>query len=220
MNRSVVFVSIVLLAGASHAGQLDFSETPVSITHGFMADGVQFTWSNPASASQFQYGATLDTTAFQVTLLSDPVLQGPGDGNLAIGFPSPVNALSFALAVCCGPMSGGIGATVSIGALNQPVEVLLTASELVSEGLFSYAGPPITGVTLAFPEASMFAVDNLAFSAESIGAPEPDTAILISAGFLLLGLACAGKRRWVGLEKKIVTGDKDQTLFSDRGREA
>ncbi len=199
MSRSALFLSMFLFGGASYAASLDFSELPVSIPNGFLVEGVCLTWSNPASASQFQYGATMDTAAFGVTLLSDPVLQGPGDGNLAIDFSSPVDDFSFALAVCCGPITDGLGATVSIGALNRPVGVALTEPlELVSEGWFSYGGPPITSVTLAFPEASMFALDNLSFHISDAGAapvPEPDPALLIAGGLFVVALVCANRRR-------------------------
>src|SRR4051794_20991719 len=113
MHRTMLGISLLMLGGVSHAGLLlDFSETPQAIPNGYLAQGVSLTWSNPASLDLFQYGTTMDTGTFGVTLLNDPILQGSADGILAIHFSSPVTALSFALAVCCGPITDGIGATV------------------------------------------------------------------------------------------------------------
>ena len=199
MARSILFLATLLLAATSHAGLLvDFSETPQLIANGFSIQGVSFTWSNPASADVFQYGATMGTPAFGVTLLDDPVLQGAADGVLAIHFASPVTALSFALAVCCGPMTDDVGGGTTIGVDSQPVPVaLIQPLQFISEGMFSYLGPSVSDVTLSFSGATMFAVDNLTFepaaaSEASEAAPEPAAGVLIGIG--LCGLAFARKR--------------------------
>lgn len=189
MTRSGAVAVCLMLAGVCRAGSLTltFSETPTAISNGYSIQGLAFTWSNPTSLSQFVYGDSMGTSALGVTLLDDPILQGAADGNLLIHFGAPTDMFSFAIAVCCAPMTGGIGATVST-ASSQPVPVTLLVSSDVSEGLFSYSGAPVSDAIVSFsPDALIFALDNFTFESPASNVPEPASALLAAAG-LLAGL--------------------------------
>lgn len=114
--------------------------------------------------------------------LSDPVLVGPTSGTLMLAFDSPIDFLSFDIAL------------ESVDAISNAYNVTMggnsfsgdTAPQIVfSEGHFAYSGiGTFTSATITFSNAAPeFAIDNLSF-----GAPEPSTGLPVGAAAMVLAL--------------------------------
>lgn len=167
-----------------------------TVVDGVHALGVTFGFSEAGIASTAAlYGDSIGTTGFALAPLSDPVLDGPGDGVLTLTFDSPSTFLSFDVAFTDPSGSGG---TVTINGVGMPFSTTGNVGfmSLFSIGNFSWTpATPFTQATIAFSDSSSneFAIDNLSYS-DPVTTPEPTTVGLLGGGMLALVLA-ARKRR-------------------------
>ena len=166
------------------------SVTGLGVTFGFSVAGSCSDWSTAC------YGDMMGTSGMGLLTISDPVLDGPGDGILTLTFAQPSTLLSFD--VVLGLTSGethGVSVALSGPDYSGP-PVLYGATNPqgimeLSAGSFSYnSGSVFTQATLTFANgSSTFAIDNLAFTTADVGVPEPGSWILAMSGVLLVGLS-------------------------------
>ncbi len=161
----------------------------LGVTFGFTENG------NPSNAAT--YGDSIGTGAYDLAPLTDPVLDGPGDGVLTLSFDTPATFLSFDIAF---GTSTGPGGRVTIGGTSQPIS---TTGNSGTGGMFSIGSflwtpaSPFTQATIAFDNSAsqtLFAIDNLSYDDPPASTPEPGCLIFVGAG-LVMGLAVRKRRR-------------------------
>jgi len=172
---------------------------PLSPTaaNGVHALGVNFGFTEGGNASiAAVYGDTILTDLNQLSPLSDPVLDGPGDGVLTLIFDTPTTFLSFDIVFTVPTAPGG---QVTVGANSQPITTTgyVGASDAFSIGSFFWAPTSaFTEATITFDSVAAggdFAIDNLSYADPPVGTPEP--ASMIFAGIGLILAAAVRKKR-------------------------
>ena len=174
---------------------------------GLTVMGVTFSFTE-GSGGFAVYGDTIGTAGLSLTNLSDPVLDGPGDGTLTLQFADPTTVLQFGAVV--GSMSVELqGVTIVLTGPNgfNATQYLTTApgSGPLSEGQYTYndVNNPITQAVLTFTSdagTNPFAIDNLTYDAQDLSdpvAPEPASVTLLACGVALIGTVSWTRRRCV-----------------------
>jgi PEP-CTERM motif len=172
-----------------------------TVANGVNALGVTFGFTeNGLASTNATYGDTdIDTTGFQLSPLSSPLLLGNSDGVLTLTFAAPSTFLMFDIAFTD---SSGLGGTVTI---NGTGNAFTATGNSGLDGLFSIGNfmwipsSSFTQATIAFdnwPGGTQFAIDNLTYDEPSAsGTPEPGTVGLLGGGMLAFGLIARKKRR-------------------------
>jgi hypothetical protein len=164
--------------------------TPTSIGGADTLDalGITFDFTEGPSATAAIYGDTIGTATFDLSPLSDPVLEGPADGTLTLNFDEPTDFVSFDILFGIEP--GDSGGTVTIGA--TPFSYTTTGPQ-GNDGFFSIGSfssgtlSPFTQALITFDDPTAdFAIDNLSYDAIA-STPEPASFMLLVAGALLFG---------------------------------
>jgi hypothetical protein len=165
--------------------------------NGLHALGVTFSFSeggDPSSAAL--YGDSIGADADQLAPLTDPLLDGPGDGVLSLIFDSPTTFLSFDIAFST---DTGTGGTVTIAGNAFPITTTGNSGlfGLFSMGSFELnSSSSFTQAAISFDDAgSQFAIDNLSYDYSPANAPEPESMILIGSGLLVLATLMKQKRK-------------------------
>jgi len=223
MGRVIaIVVATLALVSAGSAGTITITNTfdlgqsipvgapgpaaPTILTNiggtGLTVMGVTFSFTE-GSGGLSVYGDTIGTGGLSLTNLSDPVLDGPGDGTLTLQFTDPTTLLQFGAVV--GSMSvEAQGVTIVLTGPNSftATQYLSTApgSGPLSEGEYTYndVNNPITQAVLTFTSdagTNPFAIDNLTYDAQDPGAPEPGSLTLFACGLLLVGVLSRTLRR-------------------------
>jgi len=227
MGRVIaIVVAILSLVSAASAGTITITNTfdlgqsipvgapgpaaPAILTNiggtGLTVMGVTFSFTEGGSGFAV-YGDTIGTGGLSLTYLSDPVLDGPGDGTLTLQFADPTTFLQFGAVV--GSMSLEVqGVTIALTGPNgfSATQYLSTApgSGPLSEGQYTYndLNNPITQAVLTFTSdagTNPFALDNLTYNVNDLGspdpAPEPASLTLLGCGILLVGAVSLARRR-------------------------
>jgi hypothetical protein len=172
-----------------------------TVANGVHALGVTFTYTqggNPSSAAT--YGDIINTGTNGLAPLTDPVLDGPGDGVLTLTFDSASTFLSFDIALFSqGVNSGG---QVTIGGNTH---TFTTIAGFGAAGLFSMTSfswipaSPFIQAVISFDAgtAQMFVIDNLGYNVDppdAAPAPEPASFVFMGMGALLLGMLARSRR--------------------------
>ncbi len=160
--------------------------TPVNGLH---ALGVTFGFTeagDPSAAAL--YGDTIGADPDELAPLTDPVLDGPGDGVLTLTFDWPTTSLSFDIAF---PADISTAGAVVIGGNSFPIT---TTDNSGLFGLFSIGSFQLT-TSSSFTQTAIsfngsafeseFAIDNLSYSYSVITAPEPESMICLGTGAVL-----------------------------------
>lgn len=191
-----IFLSclLVLCVTASEAAVLiTFDEQPTQPVDGLVVEGVAFQFTVGGSSSpDAVFNSDLPVTTVN---LDDKVLSGPVAGLLTFQFSAPVIAFQFGLVLnTLDPEQPAAIISLLDTSLQPAGDLPLDTNPLLlfSEGLFSYAGPAISQVQIAFSgttAADLFAIDNLEYTAVEVDVPETGTLTLCGLGMLGLGIA-------------------------------
>jgi len=166
-----------------------------TIANGVHALGVTFGYTqggNPSNAAL--YGDVIDTATNVLSPLTDPVLDGPGDGILTLVFDTESTYLAFDIALFSQGVNSGGQVTI-----NGNTQTFTTTAGFGTFGLFSMTSflwtpaSPFTHAVISFDSgtAQMFVIDNLGFDVDPPDAlpnPEPASVVFMASGALLLGL--------------------------------
>jgi hypothetical protein len=168
---------------------------PVSADFGgattIQALGVTFSFISPTANAT--YGAIAGAPPSLSAQFTDPVLDGPSDGQLTFVFLSPTTFLEFDIMFA--PIFGDSGGTISFDG-GLPVLYSTTAMAGDATGFSAghvkiTPGSSFSQAVIAFGPAdpfTMFAIDNLSYDVTTgaVANPEPAAMLLFASGALFL----------------------------------
>ena len=156
-----------------------FGELSPRAATGVSIDGVTFTLTPSNADATFNYDLGLGDQLY----IQDPVLEGDSNAVLTMTFAAPTPVLNFGVGLSLfDPLTPGF--TVSLydasNTLIASTDVNTNTPVLLSEGLFTYSGAPLSRADVSFNAPDqMFAVDNVQFETPT---PEPGTWLLLASG--------------------------------------
>lgn len=155
---------------------------------GLLLEGVHFNYTLNGAAST---DASVPVYAVGDLLhVQDPVLEGSTDGTLLLDFDTPVNDVSFGVALQAETAQpDAVWVQAWLGNTVQDQRWLSLAPEvLFAEARYAWSGLAINRLQISFAmPASRFVFDNLSFTPAASPVPEPATHLLWLAGAVVLG---------------------------------
>ncbi len=155
---------------------------------GLLLEGVHFNYTLNGAAST---DATVPVYAVGDLLhVQDPVLEGSTDGTLVLDFDTPVNDVSFGVALQAETAQpDAVWVQAWLGNTVQDQRWLSLVPEvLFAEARYAWSGLAINRLQISFAmPASRFVFDNLSFTPAVSSVPEPATHLMWMAGLMVLG---------------------------------